>query len=755
MGTYSTQPLKHLILNGSWGGSIPPIGTNYSIDMQDFQTDNGRLLIKKDALIENGIYTEVSYRNQKSKGRFQEIVFDNNKVVILGSLPEQTRKKVLDKYSQLTSEYTQLMLASQAVGVDCSKMAVEFTADALQINEPFIRSSIESYVFANYSAYTWAYLEAGLHSDSVKGYSKQCALVQWIGDFVQQIHTSEPDTKRAALLLRSFRANLLTALSGMQFEIKIPSNETRFNQWFDAIISKLQAGEKPESIITIKRIGNSNSGKITDEQLKIVLYWHKNGTNMSVANLYKKWIVWGEQAGWWRDADGNYNPPTEGRLYQLLQPLKNPMTLSKTDNINYLLNCLPTATRDLPTHKNHVWVIDGTAHNENVSAKGKVRQHVYSIKVADVATLRLVGVSSLIGVREPWDALKDAILMGIKETGHKPAIIHCDHGPSWKELENWCNANDIKLYPSITGNARAKTIESLFNMFDNDITRFLRGYSGQNRTATGSINSKPGEKRETLGKQHARSAVIAMEWARTEGVKAWNERVIETLERKPCNKTPFEMWEEKASYTPKLSYTSLCQLCGTRHDRKLTIEGIDIQHNNESYLYFPAIKTPEQQAMANRIFTTIPLDKHNDNALSIYILDGGEPAPVFTKDGKYLGVWSLKKNISFTAAFDDDWAQKKRLKNMTSLREGITTIAKNLSNEIDNYVERHPEFERIETLGNEMLTGKRRAYTGRYDKTALLEEEIDAKDIQIPAQVQYKELIDPDTGEILRVKLID
>ena len=720
--------------------------------MKGLINDNGRLLILKEALI-GTVYTDVSYRNQKSKGRFQEVLVDNQRMVVLTTLPEQTRKKILDNYEKLASGYTELMLASQAVGVDCSKMAVEFTAETLHINEPFIISSIESYISSNYSAYTWAYLEAGLHSDSVKGYAKQCALVKWIVDFVEKINASEADAKRASLLLRSLRANTLTAISGMNFEIKIPTNETRFNQWFDMVIDKTKEGLRPEDIIQIKRMGNVNSGKITDDQLRIALYWHKNGTNMSIANLYKKWLVYGDQAGWWRDEDGTFKPPTEGRLYQLLQPLKNPMILSKTDNINYILNCLPTATRDLPTHKNHVWVIDGTAQNENVLAKGIIRQHIYSIKVADVATLRLIGVSSLIGVREPWSALKDAILMGIRETGYKPAIIHTDHGPAWKELESWCNENDIKLYPAITGNARSKTIESLFNMFDNDITRFLRGYSGQNRTANGSINSKPSEQRETYGKQHARSALIAMEWAKSEGLKAWNERVIETLERKKCGKTPYEMWEEKESYTPKLSYTSLCQLCGTLHSRKLTIEGLDIQHNNENYLYFPPIKTPEQQKHAERIFTNIPLDKHNDNALDVYVLEGGKPAPVFTKNGKYLGVWELKKNISFTAAFDDDWVQKNRLKNMKSLRDGITDTAKQLAKDVDDYVERHHDIEKIEALGNEMLTGKRRAYTGRYDKSALLEEEIDAKSIQIPEKVAYKELVDPDTGELIRVKM--
>jgi hypothetical protein len=717
-----------------------------------FIDPQGRLMISKQHLLLKGIYTEVSYRNQKSKGRLEDVKMENGRYVFVDSLTSVTKAKVIEKFANLKNEYSQLLRTATNAGEDCAPMAVEFTAESLQINEPFIRSTIESYMSTHYTLYTASYLDLGLHSNSVKGYAKQCALVQWMFDFVSKIQTSEVDMKRCEVLVRSFRMNLLTSISKIEFEVKIPRSETRFNKWFDDVLTAMDKGKRPQDIIQPKRMSNENASKVTDEQFRIAAFWHINGVNMSIANLYKKWKQYGQENGWWMDENGKYNPPTEARLYQLLAPLKNPNRLEKTDGMDYYLNTVPTATRDLPTKKNHVWVIDGTAQNENVEFKGKVRQHIYAIKVADVSTLRMVGVSTLIGVKEPFYAVKEAIMMGIIETGYKPAIIHCDHGPSYKELERWCEQNEIRLYASRTGNARAKTIESLFNMFDNDITKFMKGFSGMNRTATGSINSKPSDSRETKGKHAARSASIAMEWAKTEGMKSWNERVIETLEKKPCNKTPFEMWDEKESYVPKLSYSQLCMMCGTLHERKLTITGLEVGHDGKDYCYFPSIETPDQRAFADRIFTYTPMDASTANKLKIYILKGGDPAPVFSHDGKYLGIWGLKVNTAYIAETKEE---KKVLSNIMALQYRVQETAKAINADIKQQVSMHPDYERIEELGNEMLTGKRRTYVdfekrieGRYDKSALLLDEIEAKEAP-----RYKEIVDPDTGEIHRIEL--
>ena len=99
--------------------------------------------------------------------------------------------------------------------------------------------------------------------------------------------------------------------------------------------------------------------------------------------------------------------------------------------------------------------------------------------------------------------------------------------------------------------------------------------------------------------------------------------------------------------------------------------------------------------------------------------------------------------------------QKKVLSNIMALQYRVQETAKAINADIKQQVSMHPDYERIEELGNEMLTGKRRIHVdfekrieGRYDKSALLLDEIEAKEAP-----RYKEITDPDTGEIHRIEL--
>ncbi len=721
--------------------------------MDEFTTDNkGRLLVNKLTLLQNDFYTETSYRSGKTRNRFEEVQLNADRYVVLGSLPPATRERILAKFEHIRNQYTQALLATEAAGGDCVPLAVNFTADTLQINEAFIRSGLETFINTRYTMFLDAYIDLGLHSDSMKGYARQCALVQWLHEFVKRINASEPNMRVASLRLRSFRMNVLTAISSMKFEVKIPTSEARFNEWFDNALSQMNGGKQPTEIITIKRKGNSNPGKITEEQIKIAEYWHKNGTNMSVPTVYKKWLEYAKQKGWWLK-DGVFCPPTEGRLYQLLQEVKNPMLHSRIDGMKHRALVVPAVLRSLPAMINEIWVLDGTAHNENVHDNRTVRQHVYVIKVVDVASYRLLGATPVVGNKEDFSTVLSAIIMAIRISGYKPAAIQSDRGPAYKQLQAWCESESIRFQLAAAGNARSKTIENMFYQFDNDITRFLDGYSGQNLTAVNSVSSKPSEKRERQGKSNARSASLAMEWIQNDGINLWNERVIETLNHAPCNKTPYELWDSKESFTPKLSHTQLSVMCGTQHNRKLTVEGIVVEHNKIKYIYFPPIETPEQREMAEQIYTNTPIDKHNDNQLSIYILDGGKPAPVFNKEGKYLGTWQLKQSTGYTAAANGTDSEKEILNNQLALQSRVIEKAKELNKEIDNYVERLPDYDEIEKLGKEALTGKRRQYKNRYDKTELLETEADYKATE--SKLVYKNLVDPDTGEIHRVLVKD
>ena len=79
-----------------------------SMDRQVFMTDEVRKqLISKNALIKGGIFTEVSYRSQKSRRRLEEIVLNQGRWVLLDSLTDVTRRKVRAAFATLISGYEQ------------------------------------------------------------------------------------------------------------------------------------------------------------------------------------------------------------------------------------------------------------------------------------------------------------------------------------------------------------------------------------------------------------------------------------------------------------------------------------------------------------------------------------------------------------------------------------------------------------------------------------------------------------------------
>jgi hypothetical protein len=737
--------------------------------------DAGKLLVSRQALLATGVYTPAAYRSGKSRHRICEVITGGNRYALLESLPEQTRRMLVERLTKISDEYTRTLLAASAPGDDCVTAAVTHTADLLDINRPFIRSAVETYVNVHHVEYIPAYMSAGLSVNSLKGYAKQCALVQWIFDFSQKITLSEPSAKRAALLMRSFRANLLTALSSINLEIKIPLSETRFNQWVDDILSQMQSGKRPEDIVRIKRRENQNSLKVTSEQFTVAYGLYISGNNEGVASVYQKWLEKGKSDGWWVNPHtGEFEPPTEGRLYQLLVPHKNASTLERTDAVTYQKLMMPAVTRDLPEEKNRVWIIDGTAHNEYVEYHGRISQAVYTVRVIDAATMRLVGACSMAG-KETFDAAREAVLMGIRTTGYKPAVLQGDHGPAWSKIEEWCNKNDIHPYASGVGNARAKgAIESHFNMFDNAITRYRNGFSGGNIKAT-AIRSRSSQKREDAGKRNARSASLVIEWIRTEGITMWNEHIIETLDRKPCGKTPYELWAEKKSATPPLPYEQLCVLCGTRHDRKLTVNGLEISHKTAGYIYYPATGDSEQREAGARVYNAIPLlEARTAGILSIYILEPGEPAPVYDRSGQYLGTWELKKHVGYI----DETGE---LGNQLAFANRVKAQATEFNQKVKDEIARRPDAEQIEALSSEPVKSRFRKYEGfdeaaeawavaedakktkpqkppgRYDKDALLAEETAEKGVLelLASTPEYKEYVDPDTGEVHRLTITD
>lgn len=286
-----------------------------------------------------------TYRKTKSLGRLSEITYNDEKWVVADSLSTMTYKKASSILSEVDSKYRILLKNMDSAGLDCTRTAVEFTAETLAINEPFIKSSIIKYMNAHYGNYITAYMELGLNSNSVKGYAKQCALIEWIYDFAMDLRSKEPDAKKSTLLLRSFRANLLTVLSEIELETKIPLSESRFNLWFDKVILNMEKGQNPDQVITVKRIKNKNREKFTEEQKQIAICFYTQGNGMPVEQVYQRLLEMGRQKGWWIDAEGEYKPICRSRLYQILQPLKNPLTMMREDSVKHYLNVTNHFTR--------------------------------------------------------------------------------------------------------------------------------------------------------------------------------------------------------------------------------------------------------------------------------------------------------------------------------------------------------------------------------------------------------------------------
>jgi hypothetical protein len=275
-------------------------------------------------------------------------------------------------------------------------------------------------------------------------------------------------------------------------------------------------------------------------------------------------------------------------------------------------------------------------------------------------------------------------------------------------------------------------------------------------------NSHPGVEQVKKGQRNARSFELLKANLAREVMQQWNHYIIETREGKPCGLTPTELWNQLESYTPKLDTIQLAMLCGSKHTVKLTIDGLTVQNNGQRYLYFPPIDTNEELDRAYEIFAEIPRTGHRQGSqLDIYILDYGQPAPVF-KGNKYYGMWTLKPRADMFASLTKDTV------NYTKLRKFQQLFIERTVDELDQIEQQYrvqPYAPIIDELKNQPLTGRKRIVP-LLDKSALNAEEIMAKSGELipdPEDQLNRELTDDNyelrqytntyTGEIITIKV--
>lgn len=719
-------------------------------------------IITKDEWITCGL-TQATYNKLRGIGRMQVIGRagkGRRAEIIVKSLPDYYRSIIEQRLVQLKSDHANIMNEAQMHGDNLTECAIRVTANTLTVNAPYIRAELINYINAHYNQYVSYYLQSfNLNRRSIVGYAKLCALATWVYNMVSLIRSRYPDDKDYNRQMRSFRANFSEAMDGIanNFEI-LPPLSRRLDEWIDMVVTKLSEGKLVTDIITVKRAGNKNSQVLTPEQRLVIDKLYMDPMALSVMEIYQKLLETGRMMGWWKDNDGRFDQPSYGTVRNYIVSRKNVLSLSRTSEADFRNQILPTINRTYPTLKNMVWGIDGTAQNEYVHYRGKIRQYAYAVTVYDYATFYLLDVTITLAGETDADMIQ-AIKSAIREAGYKPEAIQCDQGPGYTGLKQWCEANGIKVIPAGLGVARAKPVELLIGLKDRLIDRFNASWSGANRTAAGP-NSHPGDQHIKNAQRNARDFAIAQRSLRGEVMQQWNHYIIETREGKPCGKTPTELWNAAESATPKLDYINLCLLTGQKHTVKLTIDGLTVQNNTKQYTYFPSLDTAEAIELAIGAFSQVPRRGHREGSqMDIYVIEYGKPALVM-KDNKCYGLWALKPRADMFATLTKDTENYKLLRR---LQELLVSYAHDNIQQVDEQYQVQAFAPIVDQLKHTPLVGRKRV-TPRLDKSALNADEIMAKSGQetpdavetiageITEEYETVEFTNELTGEIITIK---
>ena len=680
--------------------------------------------------------------------------------IILSSIKDDDKRNQIMRALHIADAgYREALDTARAHGANMADVAISSTARNLQLNAAYILAELQAEVQSNSLQYVGHYAQYTISMQDGLGYGQLCAVAAWLYDRVQQMRTASRTQREYMRLMRSLRANFLEVLPKLKLIKKIPENDYRFSQWLDNIIRQLDAGKQVHQAVEVKRSSNTNASRLSEAQIAVTERIYTNG-NYTDRQVYDRVVEHGRQHGWWRK-DGAYKPVSYGTISGYLRRNRDRLELKRGSYADFYHAVVPTIDRRYPTQKNYCWGIDGTAHNENVFDPGskKVMQHIYVVKVFDYATFSLLHQELHHGVSESSELMITALKGAILQCGYKPYIVQMDDGPGNKELKRWCEDNEIHVMPSQKGIARTKFVEALIGMMDNVYLRHLKGWNGMNRTAT-SRNSRPGDSFLDKGKRNSRSIAQASAWLRTECISDWNSHIIETYEDKPLGKSPGQLWDEKESKAPKLDYATLLWLAGTMHEVKKTMNGVDIRDDNYKYRYLPDINDTDKAADT---WLAIP----TGTKVLVYAGQYGQPVSVW-QGHTFHGLWTLKERVPMFATFEGDTEEYNKQR---GFQQAVIDQAKRRNAEAENTYKQQPDTEGVEKLISEPLVGRK--ITGKLDKaTRNAEEMMEKAGKQSPdalaefnrlvaeaekakKEVKYREVPDPDTGEILYFPIQD
>lgn len=670
--------------------------------------------------------------------------------IILNTVPAYKREMIIKALAISEQKHETALQTAKAGGVTVSDVAIRATSRTIELNTDYIRTELRAKVEQEHGHYLKHFFAYTLSKQAIEEYARLCVVHQWLWERVQILRSQTGSPEDMRRLMRVLRASFLEVLqSETELLKKIPASDSRFANYLNDIVNDMNRGSAIHETVKLKREGNQNAGRFTEDQKLVAEHIYCNG-NLSDRQVYDRIVEHGDTSGWWRRQSGRYKPIAYSSLNGWLNDNRDRLELKRSDRIGFYQNVVPTINRKYPTVKNYCWGIDGTAHNEHIDAWGSVKQHIYVIKVYDYATLRLLHTEVILnkGERESVENMVQALKNAILATGYKPYLLQMDKGPGHKGLIEWCDGKGIKVLPAQAGISRSKLIEQLLGQIQRQILNTLKGWNGQNRTAQ-SRASQPSAAFWDKGKSNARSFAVASEWIRTEMNTLWNEHIIEQLEGRMLNKTPDELWQAAQSKTQKLPLESLLYMAGQLHKVAKTVDGIDIQHDNATWRYVP--NTDDVNKAAD---TWLAI--RNKSKVEVYVRNYGEPVAVWQGD-TYHGLWELKERVDMFATYGKDETEIDRMVNQRGFQEAVETKASESIAENERKYNQLANTDAIEALINKPVVDKRRRKTrGRLDKEDLNDKEIADKygdTGKATPEPIYKELVDPETGEIYRIRM--
>jgi len=463
-------------------------------------------------------------------------------------------------------------------------------------------------------------------------------LADWFQNETKKLDTEEAKTL-SSLVVRAINDNA--------------SLSDRFPKVSNSLLNTI-----PSSLIVPKNAQNSNASKGAEsvEVIKWLTAFYANGNRPKISQIFQSYNKVREKNG--------FPLITLQTMYNWVAPIKGLAGVIREGENKFSMDTTISVNREYPSQSNVVWSMDGTAYNGWViNKKGKVSQGMYKLIVMDVATGY---TQAKAGQTETTTLYQDAFKRMVAKTGYLPQSIETDHFSGWKVFKAWLDYYGVNLHVIAKGNARAKIAERIIGLQSDFIERFEKNFSGMNLTAQDGKLSQEFMKVAIENRLTWEDATYQIE---EYAAGIWNDRILKQWNRKPCGLSPNQMRTQYESATEKLNAEIIYRASGTRHDIKLSIDGLVIREGGLEFIYFPEI-SPEKLSEFADFFT-----REKGNIFSIYTLNEDSPALVCDKLDKIIGYWTRKETIPYNPIMMKK-GDGERLQKLLSLRKTQISNAK-------------------------------------------------------------------------------